>query len=267
MLEAPLIEIHNATVWRGSTRVFHRFSLTIQQHERVAILGPNGAGKTTLLKTIDRELYPVVGDDSWIKILGQARWNVWDLRKHIGLVSHDLQSEFMPNATVLDAIVSGFFSSIGVHWQLRDQIEPAQLERAKAVMQTLGLEALREREFRTLSTGQQRRCLLGRALVHDPHTLILDEPTAGLDMSASFEFLAGVRELAKQGCSLVLVTHHLSDIPPEIERVIVLNKGAIAADGPKASVLTGNLLSDVYGTDVRVTEVEGHYFAFSGARP
>jgi iron complex transport system ATP-binding protein len=267
MNEAPLIEIHNATVWHGSTRVFHKFSLTIRQHERVAILGPNGAGKTTLLKTIDRELYPVVSDDSWIQILGQTRWNVWNLRQHIGLVSQDLQSAFMPNSTVFDAIVSGFFSSIGVHWQLRDQIEPEQLERATTVMQMLGLETLREREYRTLSTGQQRRCLLGRALVHDPHTLILDEPTSGLDMTASFDFLARIRELARRGRSLVLVTHHLNDIPPEIERVIVLKNAKIAADGPKASVLTGDLLSEVYETDVRVTEVEGHYFAYSGSSP
>jgi iron complex transport system ATP-binding protein len=233
----------------------------------VAILGPNGAGKTTLLKTIDRELYPVVSDDSWIQILGQTRWNVWNLRQHIGLVSQDLQSAFMPNSTVFDAIVSGFFSSIGVHWQLRDLIEPEQLERATTVMQMLGLETLREREYRTLSTGQQRRCLLGRALVHDRHTLILDEPTSGLDMTASFDFLARIRELARRGRSLVLVTHHLNDIPPEIERVIVLKNAKIAADGPKASVLTGDLLSEVYETDVRVTEVEGHYFAYSGSSP
>jgi iron complex transport system ATP-binding protein len=261
--EAPLVEIRNATVWRGQTRVFDKFSLTIAQHERVAILGPNGAGKTTLLKLIDRELYPVASDDSWVKILGQARWNVWDLRKHIGLVSQDLQSAFMPNSTVLDAVVSGFFSSIGLHWQLRDQLEPVQIERAEAVMTTLGLEGLRDREFRTLSTGQQRRCLLGRALVHEPHTLVLDEPTAGLDMSASIDFLTRIRDLSRRGCSLLLVTHHLSDIPPEIDRVIVLKRGQIVADGPKRSVLTAGLLSDVYETDLCVTEADGHYFAFS----
>jgi iron complex transport system ATP-binding protein len=263
--EAPLIEIHNATVWRGSTRVFANFSLTIRQHERVAVLGPNGSGKTTLLKTINRELYPVASDESWIRILGRERWNVWDLREHIGLVSQDLQSGFMPNATVVDAVVSGFFSSIGVHLQLRDQIEPAQLDRAEAVMRTLGLEALRDREYRTLSTGQQRRCLLGRALVHDPDTLILDEPTSGLDMTSSFDFMARIRGLARRGRSLVLVTHHLSDIPPEIERVIVLKNGRMVADGPKASVLTGDLLSEVYETDIRLTEIDGHYFAFPGA--
>lgn len=266
MNEVPLIEIFNATVWRGSTCVFQNLSLTIRQHERVAVLGPNGSGKTTLLKLLNRELYPVASEDSRVRILGRERWNVWDLREHIGVVSQDLQSGFLPNSTVLDAILSGFFSSIGVHPQLRAQIEPDQLERAEAIMRTLGLESLRDREYRTLSTGQQRRCLLGRALVHEPDTLILDEPTDGLDMSAGFDFMAHVRDLARRGRSLVLVTHHLNDIPPEIERVILLKNGKIVADGPKAKTLTAELLSEVFGTDLRLGEIEGHYFAYPAAR-
>jgi iron complex transport system ATP-binding protein len=263
--DAPLIEIRNATIWRGSTCVFRNLSLTIRQRERVAVLGPNGSGKTTLLKTINRELYPVVRDNSWIRILGHERWNVWALRKDIGLVSQDLQSGFAPDASVLDAIVSGFFSSIGVHAQLREQIDGLHIQRAREVMRALGLAALADRAYRTLSTGQQRRCLLGRALVHDPHTLILDEPTAGLDMTAGFEFLAHIRELARRGRSLVLVTHHLNDIPPEVERVIVLKNGAVVADGDKTSVLTGELLSEVYGMALRVGEADGHYFAWPRA--
>jgi iron complex transport system ATP-binding protein len=129
-------------------------------------------------------------------------------------------------------------------------------------MGELGLTALRDRPYRTLSTGQQRRCLLGRALVHEPRTLILDEPTAGLDLTASFDFLARIRALARRGRSLVLVTHHLNDIPPEIERVILLKRGAVVADGPKASVLTRAMLCDVYETDLRLTEIDGHYFAY-----
>jgi iron complex transport system ATP-binding protein len=260
--ESPLIEIHNATVWRGSTRVFHRFSLTIGQHERVAILGPNGAGKTTLLKLIDRELYPVVEDGAWVRILGRERWDVWELREHIGLVSQDLQNRFLPHATALDAILSGFFSSIGVHQQLRRSIEPAQRDKALHILSLLGLAGLQDREFRTLSTGQQRRCLLGRALVHDPDTLILDEPTAGLDMTASFDYLARIRELARRGRSLVLVTHHLNEIPPEIERVVILKDGEIVADGPKNKVLTSDTLSAVYGTGIRIVQVEGHFLAY-----
>ena len=267
MKETPLIEIANATVWRGTTKVFDRFSLTIEQHERVAILGPNGSGKTTLLKLINRELYPVASDDSYVRILGRDRWNVWELREHIGLVSQDLQSGFMPNATVFDAIVSGFFSSIGVHYQLRDQIEPWQMEKATEVLCSLGLDELREREFKTLSTGQQRRCLLGRALVHDPDTLILDEPTSGMDMSASFDYLTRIRELARHGRNLLLVTHHLNEIPPEIERVIVLKNGAVLADGPKTEVLNGEVMSRAFDAEIRVVEQDGHYLAYPGQQP
>jgi iron complex transport system ATP-binding protein len=262
MSEAPLIEIHNATIWRGSTRVFHDFSLTIEQHERVALLGPNGSGKTTLLKTINRELYPVAGSDSWIRILGREHWNVWDLRGHIGLVSPDLQYGFHPEATVLDAIVSGYFASIGVDSRQWARLDAAQLARAEAVLEALHLESLRERAYRTLSTGQQRRCLLGRALVHEPATLILDEPTSGLDLTASFEFMERIRQLVQRGSSLVLVTHQLNEIPPEVARVIVLKEGKVVADGAKSSVLTADLLSKVYGVNVRVTEVDGHFLAY-----
>jgi iron complex transport system ATP-binding protein len=259
--EAPLIEIREATVWRGTTRVFENLSLTIQQHERVAILGPNGAGKSTLLKLIDRELYPVAREGSWVRILGRTRWNVWDLREHIGLVSPDLQAGFTPAASVADTILSGFFSSSGVHPQLREQITPQQVERANVVIGLIGLEGIRDRAFGTLSTGQQRRCLLGRALVHDPHTLVLDEPTSGLDMAAAFDFTSRIRDLARRGRSLVLVTHHLNEIPPEIERVVVLKEGAIVADGPKAEVLTRERLSAVYGIGLRVTEADGWFLA------
>jgi len=262
--EVPLIEIHNATVWRGSTCVFRNLSLTIGQHERVAVLGPNGSGKTTLLKLIFRELRPVVSDDSWIRILGRRTWNVWGLREHIGLVSHDLQTGFTPHSSVQDVVISGFFSSIGLERRLRERIQPGHLERARALMRVLNIQDLDDRAYRTLSTGQQRRCLLARALVHDPHTLIFDEPTAGLDMTASFRFLANVRELASLGRSLVWVTHHLNDIPAEIERVIILKEGAVVADGPTRTVLTRELLSEVYETDLRVTEVDGYYLAYPG---
>ncbi|MGD2130355.1 MAG: ATP-binding cassette domain-containing protein [Lysobacterales bacterium] len=267
MTEAPLIEIHNATVWRGSTRVFRDFSLTIDRHERVAVLGPNGAGKTTLLQTINRELYPVVRENSWIRILGRERWNVWDLREDIGWVSQDLQARFLPNSTVLDAVVSGYFSTIGVHAQLRDSITVERLDHAGSLIRGMGLEGLEDREFRTLSTGQQRRCLLARALVHDPHSLILDEPTSGLDMTASFDLLTRIRGLARRGRSLVLVSHHLSDIPPEIERVVLLKNGRVAADGPKASVLTEEWLSAVYETRLRLAENDGFYFAWPAGEP
>ena len=262
MREPPLIEIHEATLFRGSTRVFHHFTLVIPQHQCVAILGPNGSGKTTLLKAINRELYPVASEHSRIRILGRERWNVWDLREHIGLVSGDLQYGFHPEASALDAVVSGYFSSIGVDARQWKRLKKEQRENAEAVLRALGLGALRDRAYRTLSTGQQRRCLLGRALVHDPDTLILDEPTTGLDLTASFDFMGRIRDLARRGRSLVLVTHHLNEIPPEVERVIILKEGEIVADGPKESVLRPSLLSEVYGVNVRIAQVDGHFLAY-----
>lgn len=259
-----LIDIRNATIWRGTTRVFENLNLQIAQHERVAILGPNGCGKTTLLKTINREIYPVVSDESWVRILGQEKWNVWELRKRIGIVSHDLHSRYTATTTALEVVVSGFYSSVGVHGLLANRVSEVQLATALDTLRDLGIESLRDTALRFMSTGQQRRCLLARALVHKPDILILDEPTAGLDLAASFDYLGRIRRLAECGHNILLVTHHLNEIPPQIERVIVLQDGRIVADGDKTSVLTSELLSSVYATPIRVTQLDGYYLAYPG---
>jgi len=259
-----LIDIRGATIWRGSTCVFEELDLVIEEHERVAILGPNGSGKTTLLKTINRELYPVVGKNSWVKILGRDHWNVWELRKHIGIVSHDLHSRYTPEKTAIEVVVSGYFSSIGVHGSLAGRVSADQLDAAADILAELDIANLRDTPLRSMSTGQQRRCLLGRALVHRPRTLILDEPTAGLDFAASFDYLDRVRELARRGRNIVIVTHHLNEIPPEVERVILLDEGRIAADGGKTDVLREDVLSEVYGVNIRVAQVDGYYLAYPG---
>lgn len=264
MTSPPLIDIRNATIWRGSTRVFQALNLEVAQHERVAILGPNGSGKTTLLKTINRELYPVATDDSWVRILGRDRWNVWELRKRIGLVSHDVHNRYTATTSALEVVLSGFFSSVGVHGLLADRIGDAELAKAGQTLRELGIEALRDTALRCMSTGQQRRCFLARALVHDPDILILDEPTAGLDLAASFDYLARIGQLAANGKNILLATHHLNEIPPEVERVVVLKNGATVADGDKASVLTSEVLSEVYETPVRVTERDGYFLAYPG---
>ena len=266
MAQPALIDIHDATIWRGTTRVFDGLTLSIEQHERVAVLGPNGSGKTTLLKTINRELYPVSREGSWVKILGREQWNVWDLRRHIGIVSQDLHQRYRPTTTALEVVVSGFLSSIGVHGILADRIGDEQEAAARNVLRELGMGSHETTPLKSMSTGQQRRCLLGRALVHDPDTLIFDEPTAGLDLSASFDYLDRVRILARQGRNIIIVTHHLNEIPPEIDRVILLDEGKVVADGPKHEVVTEELLSRVYRTAIRITEVDGYYLAYPGTR-
>ena len=263
-IEPNLIDIENATIWRGSTRVFENLNLSIAQHERVAVLGPNGSGKTTLLKTINRELYPVVKQDSSVRILGQDKWNVWELRKHIGVVSNDLHQRYTPATTALEVVVSGFHSSIGVHGILASRVTPDEQRRAIATLEDLGVGELHATALKHMSSGQQRRCLLARALVHEPLTLILDEPTSGLDFAASFDYLERIRKLAQDGRNIVIVTHHLNEIPPEVSRVILLQAGKIVADGDKQAVLTGEQLSVVYETPIKVAEVDGFYLAYPG---
>ena len=206
-------------------------SLSIDQGEFVVMVGPSGCGKTTLLKTINRELYPVVRDDSWVRILGRERWNVWELRRKIGVVSHDLHSRYTPTTTALEVVASGFQSSIGIHGLLASRVKPGQL---------------------------------ARALVHQPETLILDEPTAGLDIAAGFDYLRQIRRLASEGHNIVIVTHHLNEIPLEVDRIVLMKAGAIVADGSKEQTLTDDLLSTVYEIPVRVANIDGHFLAYPG---
>lgn len=264
MTNAPLIDIQNATIYRGDTCVFQNFSLTIEQHEQVAILGPNGCGKTTLLKTLNREIYPVASEDSWIRILGKDKWNVWDLRAHIGIVSHELQMRYTKTDTGLHVVLSGFLSSIGIHGVLSGRLGDSHREKAIAVMRELAIEDLADKPLGKMSTGQQRRCLLARALVHDPDTLIFDEPTAGLDLTSSFDLLARISRLVDAGKSILMVTHQLNEIPPDIQRIVLLRAGTIVADGEKSAVLTEENLYRTYNTRIRVSEVDGYYLASPG---
>lgn len=252
-----IIELKNITAYRGITRVFHNFSLAIGQGCHTVLLGPNGAGKTTFLKLLTRDLYPVQRDDSCIRIFGQERWNVLELRTRFGLVSYDLQQEYVGHARGLNVILSGYYASTDT-WG-HQQFSPADIARATHLMEWLGVAHLHERPFATMSTGEQRRFLLGRALVHDPEVLILDEPTSGLDVKACFQYLDLVRGLMRAGTTVILVTHHIHEIPPEVSRVVLMNGGEVLADGPKADVLTSAHLSRLFDTPLEVVRANGFY--------
>jgi iron complex transport system ATP-binding protein len=189
---------------------------------------------------------------------------VWQLRKHIGIVSHDLHARYTGETTGLEVVLSGFLSSIGVHGTLAGRVDEEDTRKATQIMQRLGIDDSASTPLKFLSTGQQRRCLLARALVHEPQTLILDEPTAGLDFSASFDYLRRISNLSRLGCNIVIATHHLNEIPPEVQRVIVLKDGRVVADGSKEQVLCAEVLSDTYEMPVRVARVDGYYLAYPG---
>lgn len=256
------LDIHRAEVFQGSTRVFEDLDLQFHAGENTAILGPNGAGKTTLLKLLTRELYPVVKPDSYVHLFGSERVLLWELRKKIGLVSQDFQNDYSSHIKGLDVVLSGFFGAVGVHGH--HQVRPEHQSRAKTLMQRLGAAHLADCYYAHLSTGQQRRLLLARALVHDPEVLVLDEPTNGLDLKAAIELTQSLRELARASKSLLLVTHHVQEIIPEIERVVLLSQGDVVADGPKQELLTDKVLSDLFEIPIRVLENDGFYQVLPG---
>jgi iron complex transport system ATP-binding protein len=254
-----LIEIRNATVYRGARKVFDRLSLEIPLRSHVVILGANGSGKTTLLKLLAREVYPAADNGAGVRIFGQSEWNLWELRSRLGIVSNDLQLEYSGSATGLEVVLSGLYSSIGV-WP-NQRFSNEERARARRTLEQLGVAHLDEREYATMSTGEQRRLLLGRALIHHPEALVLDEPTSGLDLKACFQYLGVVRELMRAGKTVVLVTHHLHEIPPEINRVILLQEGKLIGDGSKQEMLTSQKLTRLYGVPVELHCADGFYWA------
>jgi iron complex transport system ATP-binding protein len=254
-----VIEISNATVYRGARKVFDELSLEIPIHCNTVILGPNGSGKSTLLRLLARELYPAAGNSGSVRIFGLEDWNLWELRSHLGIVSGDLQNEYAGRATGLEVILSGLYSSIGL-WP-NQQFSREDQQRATQILETLGVAHLNNREFDTLSTGEQRRLLLGRALIHDPEALVLDEPTSGLDLKACFQYLQIVRTLMHAGKTVILVTHHLHEIPPEITRIILLREGKVIADGNKQDLLTSEHLTRLYGIPMQLHRADGFYWA------
>jgi iron complex transport system ATP-binding protein len=261
-----VIELRDATVVLGGTRVLDGLTLTIGAGQHTAILGPNGSGKSTLMKLLALELYPVVlpgtNDVPPVRVFGKDRWDVFELRSRLGIVSADLHDRFVQGnsngaITARDAALSGFFASQGVfgHQQVTEEMRRA----AGEALVRMGVGHLAGVTLDRMSTGEARRVVIARALVRRPEALMLDEPTRGLDVVARHGFLERIRAVAQGGTTLVVVTHHANEIIPEIDRVILLNGGRILCDGAKASVLTDATISRAYGVPLAVEAIDGYY--------
>jgi iron complex transport system ATP-binding protein len=253
----PLLEMQNVTVLRGNNVALDRLSLRVDAGEHVCILGPNGSGKSTFIKAITRECYPIVCEGSSISILGRERWNIFELRSLLGIVSPDLLKACTTDATGLHAVLSGFFSSTRIFPNHKPA--PEHRAQAEAALVRLGIAHLRDRPVVEMSSGEAKRMLIARALVHDPQTLLFDEPGNTLDLAGQVELRETMRELARSGLGIVLVTHHVSEIIPEMERVVLLQRGRVLADGPKELVLTSEQLSALFRVRVQLFSEDGYF--------
>ncbi|HSZ61053.1 MAG TPA: ATP-binding cassette domain-containing protein [Terriglobales bacterium] len=272
--QPPLLDLRNVRVMRGNvTRtnpasnegtmyegkiVLNDFTLRIDSSEHVAVLGPNGCGKSTLIKTITRECYPVVREGSSMTILGRTNWNVFELRSLLGIVSNDLMSSCTADASGLDVVLSGFFSSTRIF--PNHSFNSEQREMAEAALADLGVSHLADRAVEEMSSGEAKRVLIARALVHKPRALLFDEPCNSLDILAQRSLRETMRSLAQSAIGIILVTHELPDIVPEIERVVLMAKGRIVADGRKEDVLKAERLSKLFGLKVELARRDGYYY-------
>jgi iron complex transport system ATP-binding protein len=260
----PVLELTDATVIKDGAAVLDAVSLTIRSGEHTAIVGPNGAGKSTLVNLLTHEDRPLARGEGAppIRLFGSDRWNVFDLRSRFGIVSADLHQRFVNGnsagrITARDAVLSRFFTGHGFIFGA--DVTPVMRDAAEAVLGRMGVAHLAETSIDRMSTGEARRVLIARALVTSPEALLLDEPTTGLDLVVRYQFLESIREIARQGTTLILVTHRVEEIIPEIESVVLLQRGRVVAAGPKAATLTGAHLTAVFGAPISLTEKGGYY--------
>ncbi|MCQ6963202.1 molybdenum ABC transporter ATP-binding protein [Methanolobus chelungpuianus] len=258
--EVPLLEMRNVTVSRNDRKILDSVGMYIRQGENIAIIGPNGSGKSSIIKVITGDYRPRADSSGMVfRIMGKESWNIFDLRGLLGIVSGDLQLDYMRDISGMEVVLSGFFSSIGIYANHR--VRPEMVATAYEVMKFLEIPHLSGKLISEMSAGEARRILIGRALVHDPQILVLDEPANSLDMKSHHQFRELTRKVAAAGKNIVLVTHDLGDIIPEIDRVILLKDGKVFAEGKKEEILSEGKLSDLFGLPVKVSRINGYYHA------
>ena len=245
----PFLDLRNVNTARGGNVVLHDVNLKVHPGEHIAILGPNGCGKSTLIKTITCECYPLVQEATSIQIFGRARWDLTDLKKKLGVVSAELPGKPTLSTNGRDAVLTGFFASSTLWPNLAVTAEME--ERADEIMSLVSATKLATKQVGDMSAGQQRRIMIARALVASAGTLLLDEPSNALDLAAQKDLYDLLRELAQKGTTILLITHHLPDIIPEIGRILMMRDGRIVADGTKEELLTSARLSELFDHEGR----------------
>lgn len=252
-----LLRLHDAKVKMDGRVILDVDDFVINQGERIVVLGPNGSGKSTLAKLLTKEIEPVWRETPPVLFMGQPDPSEETLIETVGLVSTDVQERMMVHRTVFDIVLGGFFGSVGVPFHIGASDE--QVEQARKAIREIGIPSLSERDMLTLSTGQARRALIARALINGPALLIFDEPTSGLDPEGAWNMRQSLSALAKAGHTILVITHNVSDIMPEFDRVVMLQDAHIVADGPKEEVLTTQKLRHLFGVSITLVETDGRY--------
>ena len=262
-MSSPILEFRHASSMRGGHRVLHDLTLRIDRGQHTAILGPNGAGKSSLMRLLMLEDRPLARDgEPALRLFGRSSWDLMELRTRLGVVTGDLDAGFGLGTSGgrvrgFDVAMSGLFGSQGVF--AHHEVTASMRDRAADALRRVHADHLAAKPLNEMSAGERRRVLIARALVTQPEALLLDEPTTGLDLAARHRFMESVRELARAGTTTIIVTHHVEEIVPEIERVVLLRDGRIAFDGPTGDALTPSRLERLFGSPVVITRSGGYF--------
>lgn len=255
--EPALIRLRDAVVRRNGNDILNIESFDLRSGENIALLGPNGAGKSTFIRLITREVFPLHRDDPPVLFRGNERTTLQETKKVLGVVSSTMQDQITVHLPAYDIVAGGLFGSLGIPHMY--EVTPESHQRVLDVMNMLGVLDLAQRDIKTLSTGQARRILVARALIHDPEVLVFDEPTTGLDPEGMYYVRKSMRDLVEHGKSIILVTHYPEDIIPEIERVVMIKDGKLFDDGKKEELLTSARMSSLFDVPLRIIEQDGYF--------
>lgn len=240
--------------------VLKELTLKIKEDEHWVILGANGSGKSTLLKLFSNDLYPNTHYKFKKKIFDQEKWDIFELKKKLGIVTNEIQNEFIYNARLANAfeiVRSGFYSSLGKHDHHFYTNE--ENKKTEEIFSFLNIDKLKEKKSSEMSTGEIRKCLIARALVHEPKALLLDEPTTGLDIKAQRDFLILLKKLTSS-MSIIIITHHIEEIIEEITHVALIAENRIYLQGKKEKIITNENISKVFNLDISLEEKNKKYF-------
>ena len=254
---ANTLEFKNVTVTRDGVEILKSIDWSVQDNQRWVIVGPNGAGKTTLLKVAAAQIQPTTGTAT---ILGETLGsvNVFDLRTRVGFASTALVSHIPNSETVLNAVLTASYAITGRWTETYEDIDE---KRARRVLAEWNLSEHADRAFGTLSDGERKRVQLARAVMTDPELLLLDEPVASLDLGAREQTvqLLGAYASSPVAPSMIMVTHHLEEIPTGFTHALLLNEGSVVAQGPIESIISSDLLSETFGFGLSVSSEGGRF--------